>query len=59
MMMTNLRPAVESLTDAEMQDLSADFEPLAKQVPAELEINGEIITNNLATVTAKMPAEAA
>ncbi len=55
MLMTNLRVAVEGLSDAEMQDLSADFEPLAKQVPAELEINGEIITNNLATVTAKLP----
>lgn len=57
MMMTNLRPAIENLTAAEMQDLNADFEPLAKQVPAELEINGEIITNNKATVTAKMPGE--
>ncbi len=55
MMMTNLRFAVEGLTDAEMQDLSTDFEPLANQVPTEIEINGEIITNNLATVTAKLP----
>lgn len=55
MMMTNLRVAVEDLSDSEMQDLSSDFEPLAAQVPAELEINGEIITNNLATVTAKLP----
>ena len=53
--MTNLRHAVEGLADAEMADLSSDFEPLAAQVPAEIEINGEIITNNLATVTAKMP----
>lgn len=57
MMMTNLRPAIENLTEAEMQDLNADFEPLAGQVPAELEINGEIVTNNSATVTAKMPDE--
>jgi hypothetical protein len=55
MMMTNLSHAVEGLTDQEMQDLSGDFEPLAQQVPAEIEINGEIITNNLATVTAKLP----
>lgn len=55
MMMTNLRAAVEGLSDEEMQDLSSDFEPLAAQVPAEIEINGEIITNNLATVTAKLP----
>ncbi|MGI8493720.1 MAG: hypothetical protein ACR2L1_00195 [Pyrinomonadaceae bacterium] len=57
MMLTNLRPAVEGLTDAEMEDLKSDFEPLAAQVPAEIEINGEIITNNSATVTAKMPDE--
>lgn len=55
MMMTNLRAAVEGLSDEEMQDLSSDFEPLAAQVPADIEINGEIITNNLATVTAKLP----
>lgn len=57
MLMTNVRPAIEGLTDAEMQDLSADFEPLAKQVPAEIQINGEIVTGNAATVTAKMPNE--
>lgn len=56
MMMTNMRAAVEGLSDSEMQDLISDFEPLATQVPAELEINGEIITNNLATVTAKLPS---
>jgi hypothetical protein len=55
MMMTNLRIAVEGLTDEEMKDLSTDFEPLAAQVPADIEINGEIITNNQATVTAKLP----
>jgi hypothetical protein len=55
MMMTNLRPAIEGLTDAEMQDLSADFEPIAKQIPADIQINGEIVTGNSATVTAKMP----
>lgn len=57
MLMTNLRPAVENLSDAEMQDLSRDFEPLAAAVPAELEIKGEIVTTNTATVTTKMPGE--
>ena len=57
MMMTNLRPAVEGLSDAEMQDLNSDFEPLSQQVPEDLGINGEIITGNTATVTAKMPDE--
>jgi hypothetical protein len=55
MMMTNVRAAIEGLTDAEMQDLSADFEPIAKQVPPEIQINGEILMGNTATVTAKMP----
>jgi hypothetical protein len=55
MLMTNLRPAIEPLSEAEMQDLSADFEPIAKQVPADIQINGEIVSGNTATVTAKMP----
>lgn len=55
MMMTNVRPAVESLTDAEMQDLNADFEAIARQVPPEIQINGEIVTGDTASVTAKMP----
>lgn len=57
MMLTNLRPAVENLSDAEMRDLNSDFEPLAAQIPADLEINGEIVTNNTAIVTAKLPDE--
>ncbi|MGI8555102.1 MAG: hypothetical protein ACR2LT_01945 [Pyrinomonadaceae bacterium] len=55
LLMTNLRVAVEGLTDTEMQDLNADFEPLAAQVPAELQISGEIITGDKATVTVKLP----
>ncbi len=55
MMMTNLRVAVEGLNDAEMQELNADFEPLAAQVPNDIEIKGEVVTNNLATVTANLP----
>jgi len=55
MFLTNLRPAIETLTDAELRELHVDFEPLAAQVPTEIEINGEIITKNKATVTAKLP----
>ncbi len=55
MMMTNLRPAIEGLSDSDMQDLNGDFEPLANEVPADIEIKGEIITNGLATVTAVLP----
>lgn len=55
MMMTNMRAAVEGLTDAEMDELKSDFEPLAQQVPAELQINGEIVTGNNAIIKVKMP----
>lgn len=57
MMMTNVRAAVEGLTDAEMQELSADFEVIARQVPPDIQISGEIVTGNTASVTAKMPNE--
>ena len=53
--LTNLRPAIEGLTDAELADLQVDFADLAQQVPAELEINGEIITGEKASVTANLP----
>lgn len=53
--LTNLRPAIEGLTDTELKDLSVDFENLAVQVPADFEINGEIVSGNQATVTAKLP----
>lgn len=53
--LTNLRPAIEGLTDAELKDLEVDFENLAAQIPAEIEINGEIVAGNQATVTAKLP----
>lgn len=55
MFLTNLRPAIESLTEAELKDLQVDFEPLAAQIPTNIEINGEIISKNKATVTAKLP----
>ena len=53
--LTNLRPAIEGLTDAELKDLQVDFANLARQIPAEIEINGEIIVGDKATVTAKLP----
>lgn len=55
MFLTNLRSAVEGLTDAEMQELNVDFESLAAQVPADIAINGEIVSKDSATVTAKLP----
>ena len=55
--LTNLRPAIEGLTDTELKDFAVDFEALAGQVPADLEINGEIISGEHATVTANLPDE--
>lgn len=55
MFLTNLRPAIEGLTDDELKDLQVDFAPLAAQVPSEVEINGEIISKDRATVTVKLP----
>lgn len=53
--LTNLRPAIDGLTDAELKELQVDFESLATKVPTEIEINGEIISGSKATVTAKLP----
>jgi hypothetical protein len=55
--LTNLRPALEGLTDAELKDLQVDFEALGSQVPAEIQINGEIISGDKAAVTANLPDE--
>lgn len=55
--LTNLRPAVEGLTDSELKEFQVDFEAIASMVPADVEINGEIITGDMATVTAKLPGE--
>lgn len=53
--LTNLRPAIEGLTDTELKEFSVDFEAIAGQIPAEIQINGEIITGDNATVTANLP----
>ncbi|MGI8640958.1 MAG: hypothetical protein ACR2MG_13560 [Pyrinomonadaceae bacterium] len=55
MFLTNLRPAIEGLTDDELKDLQVDFALLAGQIPADVAINGEIIAGKFATVTAKLP----
>ncbi len=55
--LTNLRPAIEGLTDAELKEFQVDFETVATQIPQEIQINGEIITGDQATVTAKLPDE--
>ncbi len=55
--LTNLRPAIEGLTEAELADFSLDLAKLAGQIPAEIEINGEIVAGDKATVTANLPGD--
>jgi hypothetical protein len=55
--LTNLRPAIEGLTDAELREFQVDLESMAAGVPAELQINGEIVSGDTATVTANIPDE--
>lgn len=55
--LTNLRPAIEGLTDAELKDFQVDFEAIANKIPAEVTINGEIVSGEKATVTASLPGE--
>jgi hypothetical protein len=45
------------LTDAELKEFQVDFEKIALQIPSDLQINGEIISGDKATVTAKLPGE--
>src|SRR2546430_4997882 len=53
--MTIYKPAVEDLSGEEMEDLRSDFEQKAAQVPAQIEITGEQIQGNIATVFVRVP----
>lgn len=53
-MMTNLKPAVEQMTDDELMDFREDFEAIADKIPEELQITGEITTEKEATVTIRI-----
>ena len=55
--LTNLRPAIEGLSDTELKEFQVDLESVARYVPSEIEINGEIISGGSATVTAKLPGD--
>jgi hypothetical protein len=55
--LTNLRPAIEQLSDSELKEYEVDLSAVARHVPADIEINGEIISGDHATVTAKLPHE--
>jgi len=53
--MTIYKPAVEGFTADEMEDLRVDFEEKAAKVPEQVEIMGEQVGANTATVFVKVP----
>jgi hypothetical protein len=53
--MTIYKPAVEGLTAEEMEELRVDFEERAAKIPEQVEIMGEQISANTATVFVKVP----
>jgi DNA primase large subunit len=54
-LLTDLRPAVDGLTEAELQEFAVDFANLGASIPKDIEINGEIVTGDAAVVTAGLP----
>jgi hypothetical protein len=54
--LTIYKPAVADLSAEEMEDLRGDFEDKAAQIPAQIEITGEQISGQIATVFVKVPA---
>jgi hypothetical protein len=54
--MTIYKQAVEDLTAEEMEDLRPTFEDKAATIPEQIEITGEQISGNTATVFVKVPA---
>lgn len=53
--LTIYKSAVEGLSAEEMEDLRPDFEQKAAAVPDQIEITGERIQGNIATVFVKVP----
>ena len=53
--LTIYRPAVDDLNAQEMEDLLPDFEMKAAAIPDQVEITGEQIQGNIATVFVKVP----
>src|SRR2546427_7076317 len=53
--LTIYKPAVEGLNADEMEDLRPDFEEKAAAIPDQVEISGEQISGDIATVFVKVP----
>jgi hypothetical protein len=53
--LTIYKAAVEGLSADEMEDLRPDFEQKAAQIPEQIEVTGERIQGNIATVFVRVP----
>src|SRR5213080_837386 len=53
------KPAIEGLTPAEFEELRPEFEKMAAAVPEQIEISGEQISGDMATVFARSGDDAA
>jgi hypothetical protein len=53
--LTIYKPAVDGLNPEEMEDLRPDFEEKAAAIPDQVEISGEQISGDIATVFVKVP----
>src|SRR5258707_10502627 len=53
--LTIYKPAVDGLNAQEMEDLRPDFEEKAAAIPDQVEISGETISGDIATVFVKVP----
>jgi len=51
------RPAIDPLSQTEFDDLRSDFEKLAATVPEKVQINGEQISGDDATVFIRLPGD--
>jgi hypothetical protein len=52
--LTIYKPAIEGLSAAELEDLRPDFERMAAVIPEKIEVSGEQMTNDIATVFVKI-----
>jgi hypothetical protein len=53
--MSIYQPAVEGLSQEDFEDLQPDFDKMAANIPDKVEIAGERLTGNIATVMVKVP----
>jgi hypothetical protein len=52
--LTIYKPAIEGLSAAELDELRPDFERMGSAIPEQIEVSGEQVSNNLATVFVKI-----